>query len=108
VGEQHVDERRREEGVGDVVPPDQLQELAEVRGGHDDDLAAQRHDGETEYAGRVGERGEGEIHRPLAERVAHQRERRHGLQVAAGQHHALGPARGAAGADDHGEVAGGR
>ena len=71
---------------------------------HDDDLAAERQHREAEHAGGVGERREREVDRAALERVAHQRERGHRLEVAAGEHHALGPPGRAAGADDHRQV----
>ena len=60
---------------------------------HHDDLAAEGQHREAEHAGRVGERREREVDRAALERVAHQRDRRHRLEVGAGEHHALGPAR---------------
>ncbi|MNS60315.1 hypothetical protein D3C72_933040 [compost metagenome] len=54
------------------------------------------------------ERRERQVHGPAFERVAHEGQRRHGLQVAAREHHALGLAGGAAGAGDHGHVVGRR
>ena len=106
VVEQHVDQRRRQERVGHRVLLDQRQELGQVRLGHDDDLAAERHDREAQHAGRVGQRGQGEVARARPERVAHQRQRRHRLDVAAGEHDALRPAGGTPGADEHDHVAG--
>jgi hypothetical protein len=87
-------------------PLDQRQELRQVRRWHDHDLAAEGHDREAQNAGRVGERGQREIDGPAKERIAHQRQRRHRLDAAAGQHHALGPAGGPAGSGDQGGVIG--
>ena len=106
MGQGHVDQRRRQERVGDPVPCDVLEEAADVGRPHHHDLAAEGQHREAEHAGRVGQRREGEVDRPPLERVAHQRDRRHRLEVGAGEHHALGPAGGAAGADDHGQVLG--
>ncbi len=72
--------------------------------GHDHDLAAAGQDREAQHAGRVGQRRQGEVHRAAVERVAHQRDRRHRLEVAVGEHHALGPPGGAAGADQGDDV----
>ena len=60
--------------------------------------------GKHSTPGGVGQRRQREVDRPAVERVAHQRQRRHRLEVGAGEHHALGPAGGAAGADDHRQV----
>ena len=104
VVEQRVDDGRGQERVGDPVAADEREELPEVGAGHDDDLPAQRHDREAEHPGRVGERREREVDRAALERVAHQRQGRHRLDVPAGQHHALRPAGGAAGPGDHDHV----
>ena len=104
--EQHVDDGRRQEGVGDPVPLDQRQELRQVGRRHDHDLPAQGQDREAQDPGRVGERGQREVHRAPGERVAHQHDGRHRLEVAPGQQHALGAAGGPAGARDHGDVVG--
>ena len=106
VAEHHVDQRRRQERVGDAVAFDQLQEPADVGLGHDHDFAAAGEDREAEHAGRVGERGQGQVDRAAVEGVAHQRDRRHRLEVAAGEHDALGAAGGAAGADQGDDVVG--
>ena len=50
VVEQQVDQGRRQEGVGDAVPPGEREELPQVGRRHDDDLAAQRHDREAQDA----------------------------------------------------------
>ena len=71
---------------------------------HHHDLAAARHHREAQHTGRVGQRREREVDRPALERVAHQGQRRHRLEVAAGEHHALGRARRTTGADDHRDV----
>ncbi len=54
----------------------------------------------------MGQRGQRQIGRAPDERVAHQRDGRHRLEVAIGQDHALGDAGRAPGADDHHRVVG--
>ncbi len=56
----------------------------------------------------MSERRQSEIDRAAFERIAHQRERRHGLQIASRKHDAFGLASGAAGARDHRNVVRGR
>jgi hypothetical protein len=102
--QQHVDERGRQEGVGDAVLLDEPEELAQLGPGHDHHLPAQRHHRQAQHAGRVRERRQREVGGPALEGVAHQGQRRHRLEVAPRQHHALGLAGGAAGAGDHGHV----
>ena len=87
---------------------DEREEVTQVRFGHDDDSPAQCHHRQAQHTGRMGERRQRQVAGPAAEGIAHEREGRHGLQVAAGEHHALGPAGGAAGAGDHGHVVGRR
>ncbi|MET4788994.1 hypothetical protein ABIF64_001172 [Bradyrhizobium japonicum] len=60
--------------------------------------------GETQHAGRVGQRRKREVDRAALERIAHQRQCRHRLDVAARQHDPLRLAGGAAGARDHREI----
>ena len=55
----------------------------------------------------MGQGRERQVDRSALERVAHQRDRRHRLEVRAGQPHALGAAGRATGADDRGEVVAG-
>ena len=83
------------------------------RARHHDDLAADRHHRETQHTRRVGQRRHREVDRASAlrspsggggvgaEGVAHERQGGHRLDVAVGELHALGPPRGAPGADDH-------
>jgi hypothetical protein len=47
VGEHHVDQSRRQEGVRHPVPLDEAEEVADVGAAHHDDLAAERHDREA-------------------------------------------------------------
>ena len=102
--EQHVNEGRRKEGVGHPPVSDEPQELAKVGLRHDDDAAAESHHRQAENARRVGEGREREIDRPAVERIAHQRQRRHRLEVAARQHHAFRlPGRPPC-AGDHGDI----
>ena len=61
--EHHVDQRRRQERVGDPVPLDQREEPADVGRAHDHDLAAERQDREAQHAGGVGQRREREVDR---------------------------------------------
>ena len=103
--EQHVDQRRRQEGVGRPVTFGEGQEFADVGIGHDHDFTAMCHDREGQHPGGVGERRHREIDRATLERIAHQGERGHRLEIAARQHHALRVARRAAGAGEHREVA---
>ncbi len=105
VGQHHVDQRRRQEGVGDPVPLDVLEEPADVGCTHHHHLAARREHREAEHTGGVGERGEREVDRAALPRVAHQGDRGHRLQVGAGEPHPLGTPRRAARADDRGQVA---
>ena len=102
--EQHVDHGRRQEGVRDAVALDQIEKLGDVGVMHDDDATAERHDRETQHAGRVGQRREREVDRTALERIAHQRQCRHGLDVAARQHDPLRLAGGAPGAGNHREI----
>ena len=106
MAEQHVDQRGRQEGVGDVVPADEVQEVGQVRRPHDHDLAAEGEHREAQHPGGVGEGRQGEVDRARPERVAHQRQRGHRLEVRPVSMHALGPPGGAPGADDHGQVVG--
>jgi hypothetical protein len=86
------------------VPFDVGEEGADLRGAHHDDLAAEGQHREAEHPGRVGERRQREVPGPPVERVAHQREGCHRLDVGSGQLDALGAAGRPAGADDHREV----
>ena len=88
----------------DALALDQGDELADVGLGHHDDAPAERHHREAQHARGVGERGEREVRGAAAERIAHQRQRGHRLEVAAGEHHALRQPGRAAGADEHRQV----
>ena len=104
VAEQHVDQRRRQERVRDPLLLDERQEAAEVGSAHDDDPPAERHHREAQDAGGVRQRREREVRRAARERVAHQRQRGHRLEVARREHHALGQPGRAARPDEHREV----
>ncbi len=104
VAEHHVDERRRQERVGDRVPREEVQEGADVGGAHDHHLAAEGEHGEAEHPRGMREGCQREVDRSAFEGVADQGERRHRLEVGVGEHHALGTSGRAAGADDHGDV----
>ncbi len=90
----------------DALGLDQREEAPEVGRAHDDDAPAEREHGEAQHPGRVGQRRQREVRGPAAERVAHQRQRGHRLEVAGGQHHALGQPGRPAGADEHRQVVG--
>ena len=94
--------------MGDATALNQIEKLGEIRFRHNDDPAPERQDRETQDAGGVGERRQGEIDRAAFERIAHQRERGHRLQIAPRKHDAFGLAGGAAGARDHRDVVRGR
>ena len=60
--------------------------------------------GKAQHAGRMRQRRQREIDRAALEGIAHQRHRRHRLDVAARQHHAFRLAGRAAGAGDHRKI----
>lgn len=102
--EQHVDHRRRQKRVRDAFALDRRKKRADVGVAHHDDRPAQRQDGQTKHAGRMRQRRERQIDRPPVERIAHQRECRHRLQVPLRQHHALRHAGRTARARQHRDV----
>ena len=86
------------------MAPDQGEEFADIGVMHDDDPPAERHHREAQDARGMSQRRQREVGRTSPERVAHQRERRHRLDVPTRQHHPLGFPGGAAGARQHDEV----
>ena len=106
--QEHVDQGWRQERMGDATALNEIEKLGEIGFRHNDDPPPERQDRETQDAGGVGERRQSEIDRAAFERIAHQRERGHRLQIAPRKHDAFGLAGGAAGARDHRDVVHGR
>ena len=99
--QEHVDQGRRQERMGDAAPLDEAEKLGEIRLGHDDDPAAQGQYRETQDAGRMSQWRERKIDGAAIERIAHQRQGGHRLQIAPREHHAFGLTGGSAGPRNH-------
>ena len=105
--QQHVDDGRRQECVRHPIARDQFEEFADVGVMHDHHPAAERHDRKTQHTGGMRQRRQRQIGRAPLERIAHQGQRRHRLDVAAREHHAFGFSGGPAGAGDQCQIVNG-
>ena len=92
MGEQHVDQGRRHVDVRDLVRLDRRQDGAGIGRAHEDVGAAIRQQREGADARRMGHRRHHQMDRRRADRHAGPEDRVHGLDVAVGDLHALGPA----------------